>query len=368
MKLGNTNGYNRRVIFTCLILCSLLFSLTISSLAQNQPTSSDSTAKAKPTPPNDPLTEEELENLVEKLKESLTEAIEDEETQNSITEKWEARMDGLVGKSTKQVVNLFLADVKSVVDDEEIINELRDNWKSITEETESAEPTAVKAENNQVGNTAARNLVTLDDKRKRELASLEMDAFFRQTGQVKAFIQEKGNYKGQSYTIYKDSADPNLTAKVAAVHRAIKTIKDKGVNIPQDLRVYCTNAFEAQNRAFQRDANWNPVAYIILGSAALVGGRTDALSATGFDGFDKPTITTIHEIGHILHERSLGDAFWATGSIIAGKANTGSKVSGYAGQNKKEFVAEVFAGTMIGKVFPADVLAEYNQFGGPKVN
>lgn len=361
MKPENTKDNRKRVFFTCLTLCLLLFCLTTSPFAQT----SDATAKAKPISPNNPLDEEGLEELLEELKESLGEIIEDEETQNSITEKWEARMEKLVGKTAKQVIDILLAEVKSVVEDEETIKKLSESWNSLIEETESSEPTAAKPENNQV---AQRNLVTLDDKRKRELGALEMDAFFRQTGQVKAFIQEKGNYKGQSYTIYKDSADPNLAAKVAAVHRAIKTIKDKGVNIPQDLRVYCTNAFEAQNRAFQRDANWNPIAYIILGSAALVGGRADALSATGFGGFDKPTITTIHEIGHILHERSLGDAFWATGSIIAGKANTGSKVSGYAGQNKKEFIAEIFAGTIIGKVFTADVLAEYNQFSGPKFN
>ncbi len=300
------------------------------------------------------LDEDSVAALIEELYAELETAVADEDSVSSIIEKWESR--DLVGKTKKQAVDILFADVKSVVKDTAITNKLWAKWNPGTAETNPVENPPLN-----------RNLTELDAKRKSELGSGEMSAFFSQTGQVKAFVQEKGNYKGQTYTIYKDSADPNLAAKVAAVHKAVKTIIDKGVKIPADLRIYSTNAFEAQNRAFSRDATWNPIAFVILGSAALVGGRADALSATGFGGLDKPTITTIHEIGHILHERSSGDAFWATGSIIAGKADSAGRVTGYAAQNKKEFVAEVFAGLIIGKEFGGDVLDEYQRYNGPKL-
>lgn len=207
--------------------------------------------------------------------------------------------------------------------------------------------------------------MALDDARKEALAGIEMSAFGTQTGAVKAFIKEDGLYGGQSYTIYRDSADPDGPVKVAAVHKGVKTIKDKGIAIPTGLRVYCTKEYAAQNRAFSRGVGWNEVAWVILGPAALQGGRPDALSALQINGFDKPTITCMHEIGHILHERSAGNAYWETNSTLTGKATHSNEVSGYAGQNKKEFIAEVFAGLMLGKNFSNECMQEYQQLGGP---
>jgi hypothetical protein len=89
--------------------------------------------------------------------------------------------------------------------------------------------------------------------------------------------------------------------------------------------------------------------------------------ATRANGFDKPTITCIHEIGHILNERNLGDTFWEKDSIMTGKATTGAEVSGYAAQNKKEFVAEVFAGLMLGMTFSHPCMQEYTALGGPQL-
>ncbi len=208
--------------------------------------------------------------------------------------------------------------------------------------------------------------VALNDARKAGLGKVEMGFFRSSLGSVN-FVKESSNYKGQSYEIYKNSNDPGVAIKVVAVNRAVKLIVDKGLRIPNALRLYLTNEFAAQNRAFPRDETWSEVAYVVLGPAALEGGRPDAFSATGFLGESKPTITTIHEIGHILHERSLGDPFWATGSIIAGAPSTGSQVSGYANSSKKEFVAEVFAGLVLGKRWPTEVLNEYRRYSGPIV-
>ena len=223
-------------------------------------------------------------------------------------------------------------------------------------------------------NLFLRNLnggnMALDAARKQQLGTGEASAFMSQIGTVKAFAKEDGLYGIVAYTIFKDVQDGDAGTKAAAVHAAVKKITDKGVAIPNGLKVYCTKAYAAQNRAFSRDSGWNSVANVILGPAALTGGRPDALSATGLGGCNKPTITCIHEIGHILHENGLGDTFWETGSIVAGsagKAATAGEVSGYAGQNKKEFVAEVFAGLILGKNFSANCKNEYTNLGGPAV-
>jgi hypothetical protein len=87
--------------------------------------------------------------------------------------------------------------------------------------------------------------MALDDARKDALAGVEMSAFGTQTGAVKVFTKEDGVYGGQSYTIYRDSEDPDGPAKAAAVHKGVKTIKDKGIAIPTGLRVYCTKEYAA---------------------------------------------------------------------------------------------------------------------------
>jgi hypothetical protein len=207
--------------------------------------------------------------------------------------------------------------------------------------------------------------MALDAARKKTLSSAELSTFYSQIGAVKVFETEQ--YLGLC-TILKDIHDPDRGAKVTAVKTAVDKIVQKGVVPPNGLRVYCTNAYAAQNRAFHRDSGWNEVALVILGPKAVTGGRADAMSGTGLGGCNPPTITCIHEIGHILHEHRAGDAFWETGSAITAVRPTSSaEVSGYAGQNSKEFVAEVFAGKILGKAFSATVEGEYNNFSGPPV-
>jgi hypothetical protein len=210
--------------------------------------------------------------------------------------------------------------------------------------------------------------MVLDAQRKGDLSKAELSAFYLQIGGVKVFNAENFISGTQTYTIYKDSADPDLGKKVAAVKEAVRLIALKGVALPAGLRVYCTNAYAAQNRAFHRDGSWNAIANVILGPKAVTGGRADAMSGTGLGGCNPPTITTIHEIGHILHEHGAGDTFWETGSPLAStKPASASEVSGYAGQNAKEFVAEVFAGKILGKNFSGAVNTDYANLSGPAV-
>ncbi len=109
--LGNFNNWTRLVI-ALILLCSIF---SFNAAAQDKP-----------------LTKESLEELVEKLKGSLAEVIDDEVPQTSITKKWDARMEGLVGKTRQEVVAALLGDVKSVVeDDEEKIKTLTESFAAI---------------------------------------------------------------------------------------------------------------------------------------------------------------------------------------------------------------------------------------------
>lgn len=82
----------------------------------------------------------------------------------------------------------------------------------------------------------------------------------------------------------------------------------------------------------------------------------------------------IHELAHILHEINNPGVFWE--ELQAAEAQNASPngagwqaqsvdVSHYAGKNALEFVAEVFAGKIIGKVYPDTVMDVYRNLGGP---
>lgn len=78
-----------------------------------------------------PLTKDGLAKFVEKLKATLAESIDDEETRNSIIEKWDARMKDLVGETMGGVNSAFSEDVAEVTEDEELVNNLRDKFLAV---------------------------------------------------------------------------------------------------------------------------------------------------------------------------------------------------------------------------------------------
>jgi hypothetical protein len=82
-----------------------------------------------------------------------------------------------------------------------------------------------------------------------------------------------------------------------------------------------------------------------------------------------PHVMFYHEAGHLAHKRAVGsDRYLALGSAgwwsDAAEA-TARKVSLYAAREPAEFVAEVYAGKLSGRRFPADVEEMYKRLGGP---
>lgn len=236
--------------------------------------------------------------------------------------------------------------------------------------------------------------IGLPDDEKRRLGGIEGERVLNLIGQAKTWIRENGSYKGQSYTIFKDVEDPEAAIKAAGVNRGIKIMRDRGVNLPTNLKFYLITDREpeqnpgcvdrngqlirvvlpngasnarcapVQTIAFKRGINFAPAAVIFIKTTKPT--SPQAISGTGFANLDKTTITTIHEVGHILHERNAGEFFW----ILKGAADeTPNPISQYgAGRGnigRLEFVAEVFAASVIGMPNLGRFEAEYRRYRGP---
>ena len=137
-KFANNQISVKRAGVVCLVLFSMIMSVTASTITQTQSATSKSSVKIPLHLADNPLDEVQLAALIERLKEVLAESVEDEDSQASIIEKWDARMESLVGKTAKQVTNLLLTDVKSIVKDKEAISALTEGF---TAAATAAEPT-----------------------------------------------------------------------------------------------------------------------------------------------------------------------------------------------------------------------------------
>lgn len=87
--------------------------------------------------------------------------------------------------------------------------------------------------------------------------------------------------------------------------------------------------------------------------------------ASGFWSSNHPDHAIIHELGHLAHYKHSADLFRrALRDLTAEEQAIASKVSGYAADDAREFVAETFVLLTLGKPVADDVLALYRQLGG----
>lgn len=80
-------------------------------------------------------------------------------------------------------------------------------------------------------------------------------------------------------------------------------------------------------------------------------------------------VLSVHELGHVLHEKDGGQKFWDRHDDVTmdrGLQAAALKVSHYATKSPLEFVAEVFAGRVHGKMYGKEVVEEYRKLGGPE--
>jgi hypothetical protein len=193
------------------------------------------------------------------------------------------------------------------------------------------------------------------------------------------WFRQQHVYNSQPYTIYTDSRDPDIELKMSAVHAAFRTVADLGLALGQErFEFYLLNKNRVrsggqpvQNITIKRGPDFVPLAKIMLADLTdpdptkvlTPDGRRTRLSFSGVGGRNRATITVIHEIAHVLHERWAGDAFWR---MTAGTPQqVFGPVSDYAKGNGKEFVAEVFTGALLGMRFPPEVWVAYRGYRGP---
>ena len=201
-------------------------------------------------------------------------------------------------------------------------------------------------------------------------AKFDFSWFYNVRARIKQVEIDHVNDHGVTYQIWKDTADDDVKKKIKALTKAMKTLRKKGVAIPDSMRFYTTNLFEAQNRAFHFDPFGKAISWVTLGPTVLKGGSGTGLSSEPSSDIDKAMRICIHEIGHSIHAHRCGleDFFKpAVANKWSGKAANASKVSQYATSSKKEFVAEVFLGLCVGKKFDKATLDEYSGLNGPPV-
>jgi phage tail-like protein len=105
------------------------------------------------TKPEKLLDAEAVTALIEELTNNLPDLIEDEAQVTAITEKWNARQN-LAGKTRTEILNLFFADVRSVVSDKKTQDIVWSSWKEINLKPEDEEKPAPKPESKPAPNPA----------------------------------------------------------------------------------------------------------------------------------------------------------------------------------------------------------------------
>lgn len=81
---------------------------------------------------------------------------------------------------------------------------------------------------------------------------------------------------------------------------------------------------------------------------------------------DQPHHVVIHELGHLAHYRQDAAAYRAALDKVwtAEELSIARRVSAYAAESPREFVAEVFVLLTLGKPIADDVLSLYQKLGG----
>jgi len=92
---------------------------------------------------------------------------------------------------------------------------------------------------------------------------------------------------------------------------------------------------------------------------------------SGFNSSSNPNHVILHELAHVKVKKFGGTTLNSKLSNLNSNdiyfKKMSEKVSKYAGKNGHEFVAEVYAGTRSGIVFPKEIMDYYKFIGGPEI-
>jgi hypothetical protein len=245
---------------------------------------------------------------------------------------------------------------------------------------------------------------------------------FLLTGNVGLFASRKSAWKntllathervfsGVKVKLHIDDNDPTKNVKVAAIGIAIeRCIKVAGLTFPDSaIDIYLHNLNQAC-LGYLLPMNPTNKFVIILGNGVLETKQQlvstiikDQTTSMGTAAATEACVTTavIHELGHCFHQLLKPSQYYCVSqaSMLRGKAESeltgefserhallssaskdamdkfvkaantfGARVSTYAGTHPNEFVAECFAGQVMGLTYDPDIMTAYSELGGPAV-
>jgi len=197
---------------------------------------------------------------------------------------------------------------------------------------------------------------------------------------------EQRDVGGTVVTIHSDRTDSLRDRRIDLLVQAIRTVQAAGYQVPPltaHLPKYGRKLVVDQDQitpaagaqSLYRAEYIAPDAVVTSpeGIGNPLDGQRYLSTQLGPDGVG----TMVHEIGHFLHHHQNSDLFHdllftefaaPAGPGAAAPGATAVSVSGYAGSNPREFVAEVFLGLVYGRTFSNEVMEMYDGLGGPAQN
>lgn len=176
---------------------------------------------------------------------------------------------------------------------------------------------------------------------------------------------------GVTLNVYRGFSDPLAEDKVIALRSAVgRVVRRTGIPMPNEITLYTSADTAFVNVAFQRAIGGARTASIGLGGKlanpmSLPVGIATGIGAGNADPVPFIEAVCVHEIGHILHEMEDAEFFWSQEANQLPAANLAGQVSMYAGNNKKEYVAEVFTALVYGQALAQPVVDQYLAYHGP---
>jgi hypothetical protein len=147
----NQNDFGRTSMKKIIIILAAAITLAVVGFITPEisPVSAKAVSGAPQATQEKPLSEAQVGNLLDKLKEGLPELIADEKAVEAIFEKWDAHED-LPGKTQYQILNILLKDVNSVIRNADASRKIWDEWHAQlamnTDKNDSPELKEIKAQ------------------------------------------------------------------------------------------------------------------------------------------------------------------------------------------------------------------------------
>jgi hypothetical protein len=189
---------------------------------------------------------------------------------------------------------------------------------------------------------------------------------------------------GVTMNVTYNPSDVNYTARLGLLRTAIQRVTAQGFTVPTlkvQIPKFSRNLTIAADCSIVENDTTSAAQYVApnfmhLGSMGLnnpqEGKRINPDTGQEELNFTSAQVdltgvgTVVHELGHAIHYALAPGKFHELTStrFTGGAGALAAKVSGYS-TNPREFVAEVFTGTIHGKTYPDDVIKMYKAFGGP---